>query len=440
MEIVEVEIGRVIPYARNPRKDGAVQKVAASLKEFGFKQPIVVDGEMTVIAGHTRLEAARLLGLERVPVLIARDLDPVKVKAYRIADNRVAEDAAWDADLLQLELLDLKAFEYDLPLLGFEDGELQAYVTGSGTGAREDEDDVPEPPAEPVTRPGDLWILDKHRLLCGDATVAVDVERLLGGTKPDMAWCDPPYGISVVSGGGTVGASKPFGSKSRKGQIGGEGGPSPFGGFKGGSRKKGPARPTGSIGGDQWIAAGKYFPIIGDDSTETAVKAAGVCAELAIPFVMLWGANNYADALLPSRCWVVWDKETTGNFSDVELAWTNKDAPARLFRHQWSGLMKASERGERRVHPTQKPIALPMWCFSEFGKAGDVVLDLFIGSAPSLMAAERTGRILLGMELSPNYIDVALQRWQNEAGMAAKLDGTGERFDDVAAARQVRAA
>jgi hypothetical protein len=238
--------------------------------------------------------------------------------------------------------------------------------------------------------------------LCGDATSADDVARLLAGHVPDMAWCDPPYGVNAVKGG-HIGGAKPFGKKRR----------------------------GGGHSGKTIIPAGSYFPIIGDDSTDTAISAAEICAGVGARITILWGANNYAEALPPSRCWLVWDKQSTGNVAEAELAWTSMDAPIRLFKHQWSGLMKASERGERRVHPTQKPVALALWCFAEFGKSGDVVIDLFLGSAPSLIAAERSGRMLLGMELAPEYIDVAILRWQGETGKQAVLDGTGEKFDDL---------
>jgi hypothetical protein len=190
MKVEQVPIERVVPYERNPRKGGAVDKVAASLTEFGWKQPMVVDGEMVVIAGHTRLAAAKKLGMATVPVLVAKDLDPAKVKAYRIADNRSAQDATWDAELLGFELADLQALAYDLPLLGFEPDELTRYLPAA---IREDEDDVPGLPEEPISKPGDLWLLGDHRLLCGDATAAADVATVLRGSACDILLTDPPY-------------------------------------------------------------------------------------------------------------------------------------------------------------------------------------------------------------------------------------------------------
>jgi hypothetical protein len=398
----------LVPYGRNARthSDHQIDQIAASIREFGFTNPVLVDGENGIIAGHGRVLAARKLGLDAVPVIELSHLSAEQKRAYILADNQLALNAGWDLDILGDEWGALKSAGFDMDLLGFDD--IDALLRGQIKAGKTDPDAVPDVPVVPVSALGDVWLLGAHRVMCGDA-MTDDVERLLGGVKPDAAWCDPPYGVSAVKGG-HISGGKPFG----KGRV------------------HGPSR-------NAIIPPGTYFPIIGDDGPETAIASAKVCADLSIPFVMLWGANNYANALPTSRCWVVWDKETTGNFSDVELAWTNRDAPARIFRHQWSGLMKASERGDRRVHPTQKPVALPEWCFTEFGKAGDVVLDLFLGSAPSLMAAERTERVLMGMELAPAYVDVSVRRWQDFTGQTAIHEASGETFADRKAALGIKA-
>ena len=198
MDVVDLPLERLIPYARNPRKNAAaVATVAASLKEFGWRQPIVVDEEMVILAGHTRLEAARQLGLATAPVHIARGLTPAQARAYRLMDNRASENAEWDEALLGLELGDLQGDGFDLALTGFDDAELNRLLAGLGDedDAREGEDEVPETPADPVSRPGDLWLLGPHRLLCGDSTVATDVERVLGSVTPLLMVSDPPYGV-----------------------------------------------------------------------------------------------------------------------------------------------------------------------------------------------------------------------------------------------------
>ena len=183
MDVVDLPLEQIIPYARNPRRnEQAIATVAASIQEFGWRQPIVVDEAMVVLAGHTRLEAARKLGFKTAPVHIAKGLTANQARAFRIMDNRSSENAEWDKDLLNLELADLLEADFDLGLTGFTDDELNALMSSleDGTGPQEGEDDVPETPEDPISRPGDLWILGNHRLLCGDSTVATDVVRLLG--------------------------------------------------------------------------------------------------------------------------------------------------------------------------------------------------------------------------------------------------------------------
>lgn len=199
MQVSQIAIDELIPYARNPRINAqAVDKVAASIKEFGFRQPIVADTENVIIAGHTRLLAAQKLKLEHVPVHIADNLTDAQKRAYRIADNRVSEDAEWDIDLLKIELSDLE--DFDLDLLGFEDDELSDLLAEPVEGLT-DEDQVPEPPENPVTELGDVWILGNHRLMCGDSTSIDAVDNLMDGQKADMVFTDPPYNVDYSGRG-----------------------------------------------------------------------------------------------------------------------------------------------------------------------------------------------------------------------------------------------
>ena len=196
MEVELWFIDRPVPYARNARKipPAAVDKVAASIKEFGWRQPIVVDSEAVIIAGHTRLLAAQKLGLKQVPVHVATGLSPAQVKAYRLMDNRTHEEAAWDMDLLPLELVDLKALSFDLELTGFDDQELGRLLSFEGTGLT-DENAVPEAPEKPQSKLGDVWLLGNHRLVCGDCTDPAVVGSCLGQVKPQLMVTDPPYGV-----------------------------------------------------------------------------------------------------------------------------------------------------------------------------------------------------------------------------------------------------
>lgn len=197
-EIRMVPVDALVPYARNARthSDAQVAQIAASITEFGWTNPILTDGAKGLIAGHGRLSAARKLGLKEVPVIELGHLTPEQKKAYILADNRLAENAGWDEELLKLELVELKAADFDLDLMGFTDKELEELLNGDESGGGLTEDDaIPEAPVDPVSRPGDLWILGNHRLLCGDSTVLSDVERLMGGQLADMAFTDPPYNV-----------------------------------------------------------------------------------------------------------------------------------------------------------------------------------------------------------------------------------------------------
>jgi DNA modification methylase len=351
MQIESVALNKIIPYIRNPRKnDNAVEKVASSIKEFGFRQPIVVDSENVIIAGHTRFEAAKRLGLDLVPVHVADGLTEQQVKAYRIADNRVGQEAEWDYDLLKLELEELDNPE----LTGFDEDELNGILAEVGEGLT-DPDEVPEVPVEPVTVSGDLWELGEHRLLCGDATKSEDVERLMDGSKADMVFTDPPYGMNAVKNSG--------------------------------------------------VLQKRYKNIINDDSTDVAIRSFNLM-DTTIPAIW-WGANYYANALPNASHWIVWDKNNGGSDQmDCELAWSNLKGVTRKFT-------QASEK-TNRVHPTQKPVDLIVWSLDKL--TPELVLDPFLGSGSTLIACQKTGRKCYGMEIDQHYCDVIITRWSEFTG------------------------
>jgi ParB-like chromosome segregation protein Spo0J len=199
MIVTDMPVETLVPYARNPRNNAAaIDAVKASIAEFGFRQPIVVDEKMVVIVGHTRLEAAKALGLKTVPVHVAEGLTPAQAKAYRLMDNRSHENAEWDDELLRLEFGDLKLDDFDLALTGFASDELDRLLGAEQIEGLTDPDEAPPVPEKPVSKPGDLWILGDHRVLCGDSTVMTDVERLMGGQLADMAVTDPPYNVDYT--------------------------------------------------------------------------------------------------------------------------------------------------------------------------------------------------------------------------------------------------
>jgi DNA modification methylase len=249
------------------------------------------------------------------------------------------------------------------------------------------EDDFDEePPEEPTSKLGDIYQLGNHRLMCGDSTKAEHVAKLMDGQKAELLLTDPPYGISVVANN-SVGGSKPFGDNK-----------------------------TGIV-----IKANDYAPIIGDETTETAKNAYYECKNVTKSQI-IFGGNYFTDFLSPSKCWIVWDKQNTGNFADVELAWTSFDKGAKLYSFLWNGLVRGGDRkseGIKRVHPTQKPVGLMGDILNDFTQENDNVLDVFGGSGSTLIACEQLGRKCYMMEMSPKYVDVIIKRWEEYTGKKA---------------------
>jgi len=256
-----------------------------------------------------------------------------------------------------------------------------------------------------------------HRLICGDCTDAAVVARVMGDDVPNLILADPPYGVNIVATNGYVGGGEgpngmiPFGGVKKAKRLGSVGGAKPFG--------DAPVR--GSVGASNIVDVGKYAPVIGDETTDTALKASSFYLEMYPKAVHVWwGANYYVEGLGPSSCWLVWDKETTGNFADCELAWTNQDKAAKLFRHQWNGMLRDSER-ERRWHPTQKPAALAAWVFDEFTDSGAIILDPFAGAGWSVLGGESAGRKVRAIEMSEEYIGIILERYMTATGKTPEL-------------------
>jgi hypothetical protein len=396
-ELIDVPISDLIPYERNPRKnDKAVKKVAASLEQFGLvKNSVVVDENMVLITGHTTLKAMQLLGWKTCPAVTqVFGLTEEEKVAYRIADNKLGELAEWDLDLLAGELASLDKVGFDVELTGFDADALADLYPPEKKEAHEDDY---EPPAviETDIQRGDLFVLGRHRLLCGDSTSAEDVGRLMEGKKADLLLTDPPYGINIVNTG-RVGIDAPAG--------------------------------FGKVGTRGMVKARTYHNIEGDDHPFDPRPF----LDLA-PVVMLFGGNNFASRLPDSPAWLVWDKKAEkgadhNNFSDVELVWTNlKQKSCPIYRHLWSGLLREGDRNvelKDRVHPTQKPVGLIAAILSDHSNPGALCLDPFLGSGTTLIACEQLGRTCYGMEISPQYCQVIIDRWEKLTGQKAeKIDG-----------------
>jgi DNA modification methylase len=403
MDVIDLPLEQIIPYARNPRNNAeAVATVAASIQEFGWRQPIVVDVERVVLAGHTRLEAARKLGFKTAPVHVAKGLTANQARAFRIMDNRSGENAEWDKDLLNLELADLLEADFDLGLTGFTDDELSALMTSveEGSGPQDNEDEIPDTPEDPVSRTGDLWILGHHRLLCGDSTVATDVERVLNGIAPLLMATDPPYGVEYDPGWrNEMGAAK--------------------------------TKRTGKVLNDDradWREAWALFP--GDVAYvwHGALHAATV-------------AESLEDCGFTIRSQIIWAKErlvlSRGDYHwQHEPAWY---AVRKSGKGHWAGDRKQTtlwhiankDQDEKTVHGTQKPVECMRRPILNNSNPGQAVYEPFMGSGTTLIAAESTGRVCLGIELNPAYVDVAVERWQKFTGQEAVLETSGERFNDL---------
>jgi hypothetical protein len=356
-----------------------------------------------------------------IPATVARSESKSKAVAYSIDHNLttvgvLSDDVAmqiFDNSLLYNQFDDLIA-EGD-GLAGFDDeltdlaerlleqrDEEQNLSDGDGDEDADYEDDWDgEEVVECKVSPGDVWQLGRHKLFCGDSCDEAAVMTFLAGVKPTFVWADPPYGIKVVNNRGD--GSTAFVKDGKNDFI------------------RASKKDWGKVGVTAVCEAGIYAPIIGDDTIETATKSSAMCLNLFPDAVHVWwGANHYATELPNGRCWWVWDKDTANsNFADCELAWTNVDKPAKLFKHTWSGMIKESEHGQKRVHPTQKPIALVVEALKIFGSDSNIIFDPFIGSGISILAAEQTGDTCFGIEMSPDYCQICIQRWEQLSGQVA---------------------
>lgn len=398
-------VDRLIPYAGNARVHGEdqVARLAESLVRFGWTAPCLVDERGVLVAGHGRLLAARKIGLREVPVIRLDHLSDAEARAYRIADNKLTELAGWDDAMLAAELGRLKEDGIDLDLLGFGEDELDRLLDdlNGPDGGTDGEDVVPEPPADPVTRPGDLWLLGKHRLLCGDATSAADVERLLAGAVPHLMVTDPPYGVEY--------------DPSWRNEAG----------------VSATAR-TGRVSNDDradWREAWALFP--GDVAY---VWHAGVHARTV--------AESLEACGFQIRSQIIWVKPRFV-LGRGDYHWQHEPcfyAVRRGASGQWQGardqstvwqIGHAGNEDEATAHGAQKPVECMRRSMVNNSKRGDLVYEPFAGSGSTIIAAESTGRVCFALEIDPAYCDVIVERWQAFTGSSAILDGEERTFGDL---------
>jgi DNA modification methylase len=393
----------LIPYARNSRthSDEQINQICASIKEFGFTNPIIIDEDNGIIAGHGRVMAANKLKIKELPCVQVEGWTDAQKKAYVIADNKLALNAGWDNEMLALEFEELKGLDFDLELTGFsldEIGELMPLDENEGL---TDEDSVPDTPEDPVSREGDIWILGEHRVMCGDSTDAGSVTLLMDGQKADMVFTDPPYGMFLETE-----YDKMFANDTKHKKTG---------------------KRFSNVKGDHE----DFNPLF----ITTTLDFFYYCKE-----IFMWGADYYSE-LLPERnkgSWVVWDKRCSDNMDKVagntfELCWSKSKHKRMVARILWSGHHgMQKDDTKKRVHPTQKPVELIQWFFDYYSmKDKKVIVDLFLGSGSTLIACEKTGRKCYGMELDPKYCDVIIKRWQEFTGKEA-VHESGKKFNEVA--------
>lgn len=382
MQIEQIEVSKLIPYAKNSRThdDAQVAQIAASIKEFGWTNPILVDGDKGIIAGHGRLMAARKLGMDKVPVIELKDMTEAQKKAYVIADNKLALNAGWDNDFLTLELKDLQDEGFDLSLTGFDDKELDALLNViEGTEGLTDEDAVPEVPEEPKTKLGDIYILGNHRLMCGDSTDIDQVDKLMQSDKADMVFTDPPYGVDY----------KGISNDSRDGL--------------------------------EDLLRGAFANYYGHSKSGAAIYCfhSDRCADV---FHKVFREFFHFSSM------IIWAKNSlTLSQTDYQsqhepclYGWMNNGT------HSWYSDRKQTsvwEFNKERFdkHTTPKPVALVEKAITNSSKSGDIVIDLFGGSGSTMIASEKLGRCARLMELDPKYCDVIVKRWEDFTGKKAEL-------------------
>ena len=403
-----VAVDALIPYARNARthSDAQVAQIAASIAEFGFTNPILTDGEKGVIAGHGRLAAARKLALTEVPVIELAHLTPTQKKAYILADNRIAENAGWDNELLRLELESLQEDGFDLDLTGFDADALMEVLAGeeSSVEGQSEEDAVPELMENALSRPGDVWLLGKHRLFCGDATQVHSYDRLLDGNRVQMIWSDLPYNVNYAN--------------SAKDKL-----------------------------------RGKHRPILNDNLGEGFHEFVLDALSLMLPVcdgaIYIAMSSSELDTLQAAfraaggkwSTFIIWAKHTftlgradyQRQYEPILYGWPDGKP------HHWCGdrdqsdVWNIKKPQKNDLHPTMKPVELMERSIRNSSRPGDTVLDCFGGSGSTLIAAEKAGRRCFMMELDPKYCDVIVRRWQEFTGLKATSEDGLREFDDFRA-------
>lgn len=405
-EVKRRKVADLIPYARNARmhSDAQISQIAASIREWGWTNPVLVDEDDNIIAGHGRVLAAHKLSIVDIPTMEAKGWTEAQKRAYILADNQLAANAGWDMDLLKVELQELDGFEFDIDLIGF-DGDFLANILHDEPEGLTDPDFVPEVPEQPVTQPGDVWVLGNHRIICGDATDAATVETLLGNVKPHLMVTDPPYGVA-------------YDPKWREGRDLGIG-----------KRSKGTVDNDDTV---DWTQAWVLFP-----GNVAYVWHAALRSTVS--------GQNLIDCGFNIRAQIIWVKQHFA-MSRGDYHWQHEPcwyAVKKNVKGQWKGDRKQSTvweiannnafggTGENKSgHGTQKPVECMRRPMENNSSPGQAVYDPFVGSGTTIIAGEISGRHVYAIEINPAYVDVCVRRWEDFTGGQAHLEATGELFRD----------
>jgi DNA modification methylase len=412
-KITMVPTGKLIPYARNPRthSDEQVGQIAASIKEFGWLVPAVVDAENVLIAGHGRILAAQKLGLDKVPTVDGSHLTPAQVQAFRIAENKLALNAGWDEELLKIELGDLMEADYGIDFTGFSDEEISKLI-GEPLAGNTDPDATPEPLPDPVSEKGDIWILGPHRVMCGDATSDDDADRLMAREKAAMIFADPPYGVSYAAKNEFLNAI------GRGNRI-----QTPI--------EKDHESPEEMA--DFWEAAftttyasmadGASYYVTGPQGGDLlllllqSLRASG----LDLRHMLIWAKNNH----------VLGRADYNYKHEPIIYGWKGGAGHEFYGSPSETSLWEINKPHKSDLHPTMKPVELVERALNNSSKVGDSILDPFGGSGTTLIACERLSRVCRMMEIDPRYCDVIVRRWQEFTGKQAHLEGQPEALFDA---------
>jgi DNA modification methylase len=430
-KIIEMELEKLIPYARNPRKnDHAVDRIASAIREFGFKVPVIAKSDGTIVDGHLRLKAAQKLGMEAVPVLLADDLSDAQIKAFRLSVNKMAELAEWDDELLHLELDELRDMDFDLDLTGFDQKEIDDIFADTALNiGLTDPDDAPpiNNQQSPITKTGDVWVMGKHRLMCGDSTSIDAVEELMQGESAELCFTSPPYSDQREYNGGKELSTEYLATFVR----------SSYGFVKYFAVNLGYSRKNGEVN--------QYW--------NDYIKEAEDCGLKLLSWNVwdrsgLGGSIGNQTAFFP--IWHEWifvfgekAKElnrTKKNKSAGSKSGTNRQADGTLLKGSGvtaefgkMGTVTACGVADGKLHPAMFPVELPEEYINAMTDEGDCVYEPFGGSGTTLIACEKTGREARLMELDPKYCDVIIKRWQEFTGKQAILEADGRLFGDLEA-------